>query len=208
MPEIRTVTDVVTDHLGPDRVECWRVRTLTPTGHVHEHIFPTTTLEWRSAEYGIDPEDTETLLDVILHEPFLPDLDDPAAAAEDPAVKAGMTAAGPAARGLAGRGAVVPVRLHNAATIDDARTAHLMRIQAVKDKIHVKAPSGKQSPLKRIHDAGVDRSRVAAFAEVVDEARRQHRRDQLPPEPATVPIDDAAERRLVTIRSQKESARA
>jgi hypothetical protein len=39
------------------------------------HIFPPETLEWRSAEYGIDPEDTDTLLDIVLSEPY--DNDEP-----------------------------------------------------------------------------------------------------------------------------------
>lgn len=35
------------------------------------YIFPRDTLEWRAAEYGIDPADTETLLDIVLYEPHL-----------------------------------------------------------------------------------------------------------------------------------------
>jgi hypothetical protein len=35
------------------------------------HIFPYDTLEWRAAEYGIDPSDVDTLLDVVLAEPYL-----------------------------------------------------------------------------------------------------------------------------------------
>src|SRR5690349_8643049 len=37
------------------------------------HIFPLDILEWRAAEYGIDPTDTEQLLDFVLHEPYLTD---------------------------------------------------------------------------------------------------------------------------------------
>lgn len=39
------------------------------------HVFPDDTLEWRAAEYGIDPADTETLLDMVLWEPHLPEPD-------------------------------------------------------------------------------------------------------------------------------------
>lgn len=34
------------------------------------HVFPPDTLEWRAAEYGIDPTDLDTLLDIVLNEPF------------------------------------------------------------------------------------------------------------------------------------------
>jgi hypothetical protein len=35
------------------------------------YVFPKDTMEWRVAEYGIDPKDTETLLDILLFEPHL-----------------------------------------------------------------------------------------------------------------------------------------
>lgn len=35
------------------------------------HMFPASTLAWRAAEYGIDPSDSQTLLDVVLHEPHM-----------------------------------------------------------------------------------------------------------------------------------------
>jgi len=35
------------------------------------YIFPKDTMEWRVAEYGIDPADTQTLLDIILFEPHV-----------------------------------------------------------------------------------------------------------------------------------------
>jgi hypothetical protein len=37
------------------------------------HIFPLDALEWRAAEYGIEPTDTDLLLDIVLHEPYLTD---------------------------------------------------------------------------------------------------------------------------------------
>lgn len=50
-----------------------------PDGLPHRQTFPVDTLEWRAAEYDIDPADTDTLLDMVLSEPFLdPDPDDPA----------------------------------------------------------------------------------------------------------------------------------
>lgn len=38
------------------------------------HIMPVDTFEWRAAEYGIDPADFDTLLDIVIHEPYLPPL--------------------------------------------------------------------------------------------------------------------------------------
>lgn len=35
------------------------------------HVFPLVTLEWRAAEYDIDPADVDTLLDIVLAEPYL-----------------------------------------------------------------------------------------------------------------------------------------
>lgn len=39
------------------------------------HVFPVDTLEWRAAEYGIDPSDTSTLLDMVLAEGLMADDD-------------------------------------------------------------------------------------------------------------------------------------
>jgi hypothetical protein len=55
----------------------WGVHQVKPDQTTHLHIFPHNTLEWRCAEYGIDHEDLDTLLTVILHEPFIPDPGDP-----------------------------------------------------------------------------------------------------------------------------------
>lgn len=39
------------------------------------HCFPKDIFEWRAAEYGIDPTDMDTLIDIVLAEPFLDDND-------------------------------------------------------------------------------------------------------------------------------------
>lgn len=50
------------------------------------YLLPEDTLEWRAAELGIDPDDRTALLDIVLHEPFLPadapDVEPPADQAE------------------------------------------------------------------------------------------------------------------------------
>jgi hypothetical protein len=62
----------------------WRVTgtivedTRQPDGSVvevartHYWLFPQDTMEWRAAEYGIPLSDTDTLLDIVLAEPFIP----------------------------------------------------------------------------------------------------------------------------------------
>lgn len=206
MPDIRTVTEVVTEILGTDSTPCWRVRSTDAQGRIHEHIFPEVTLTWRAAEYGIDPADTATLLDIVLHEPFLPDLDDPDEAAKDPAAKAGLTVPARIANGRVREGDPVPARLHNAATIDDARTAHLLRITEAKKQRRVDPPAGKQNPLQSILDTVIDPAQVADFAERVDQTRRRLRGERIPrtSQPAA-PLDDAAIRRA---REMKEADRA
>jgi hypothetical protein len=68
-----------------------------------QHTFPLDTLEWRAAEYGIDPADTATLLDIVLAEPYL--------TKEDWATGH---------------------RLHDAPDIDTARADHLARCARAK----------------------------------------------------------------------------
>jgi hypothetical protein len=50
------------------------------TGETWVRVFPLEALEWRAAEYGIDPTDADTLLDVVLHEEYA----EPSTLAEDP----------------------------------------------------------------------------------------------------------------------------
>jgi hypothetical protein len=54
----------------------WGISRVRPDGVAHMHIIPHSTWEWRCAEYGIDPDDLDTLLDVVLHEPWIPSPDD------------------------------------------------------------------------------------------------------------------------------------
>ncbi|PRX66095.1 hypothetical protein B0I32_106231 [Nonomuraea fuscirosea] len=57
----------------------WGVAVVKENGSRFLKTFPHSTLEWRAAEYGIDPDDKDTLLDVILHESYIPREDDPLA---------------------------------------------------------------------------------------------------------------------------------
>lgn len=208
VPEIRTVTNVVPETHGSEQVPCWRIQTTDGDGRTHDTILPQVTLAWRAAEYGIDPADTATLIDLILHEPFLPNLEDPNAAAADPAAKAGMTVPARRANGRTRKGDPEPVRLHNANTIADARAAHLLRINAIKNTVRIEAPAGRgaDNPLRQIHDTVVDPTVVARLVDRVDAARRKYRGERIPRTPQPdVPFDDTVHRRA---RAMKEAPRA
>jgi hypothetical protein len=69
------------------------------------HLFPLDTLEWRAAEYEIDPADRQTLLEIVLYEPLLD-----------------------------GHSHEHPKHLYRAGSIAEAREYHLGRIAALKAK--------------------------------------------------------------------------
>lgn len=79
----------------------------------HVMAMPTDILETRAAEFNVPVTDTDLLLDIVLHEPFLPPLGD-----DD------------------------PDNLYNADTLVDARKAHLARIAKVKGKGRVRGITG------------------------------------------------------------------
>lgn len=168
----RTITEITEGVIGETLT--WQVRMTDAEGKEHVHVFPQETLAWRAAEYGIDPADTDTLLDIILHEPFLPDLAVPAAAATDPAARAGLNASTLASKGSA---AVEPVQLHNAPSTSVAREAHQLRIAGVKRHTRIRIPEGKgkEDPRGEIRARGVDPGRVAELAECVAVLKRQAR---------------------------------
>lgn len=73
-----------------------------PDGSRHMHVFPVDAPEWRAAEYELDPSDMDTLLEIVLAEPFLdPDPDDPT------------------------------LSLFDADTIEEARDHHLKKVRKV-----------------------------------------------------------------------------
>ncbi|NRQ31268.1 hypothetical protein HII36_05375 [Nonomuraea sp. NN258] len=58
----------------------WGIYQVAPATGAHGlRMLPNSELEWRCAEYGFDPDDVDTLIDVALHEPHLPARDDPLA---------------------------------------------------------------------------------------------------------------------------------
>lgn len=99
----------------------WKVQ-LEAAGETSFHWFPPDTMEWRSAEYGIDPGDRETLLDVVLAEGWFFDGIDPLEH---------------------------PSSLYNSETIDEARDFHLSRVAVVKaDHSLASAPQNKRALMR------------------------------------------------------------
>lgn len=77
-PAIHQVVDVGRVSFTP-AVTGWRVDYLRPDGVRWCHVFPDGTMGWRAAEYGIDLNDADTLLQTILHEQHIAvSPDDPA----------------------------------------------------------------------------------------------------------------------------------
>jgi hypothetical protein len=139
------------------------------------HLFPKDALEWRAAEYEIDPSDFDTLLGIILYEPLLDD-----------------------------HSHLHPKHLYNAGSVAEARDFHLGRIRALRkanplndpDDLlrHVVWPNHHMNDeaihIKRLH---VQRGRKARAAErarraVDPEAERVAglRSQLLPPEPKSL----------------------
>jgi hypothetical protein len=177
------VTDVTTTR-APSGQEHWQV-TCSPSAAgqpVRVHLFPKATLDYRAAEYGIDPADVGTLLDVVLHEPFIPDPTDPANHAGDAAAKKGHQVRARQDAGRVRKGDLVPAWLYNADDIDQARAAHLERIGDVKQRIAaIKPPKNGPDPLDVIRGAYVpDPARIAGHRGHVQATRRALRGEKTP----------------------------
>lgn len=88
-----------------------------PDGTMHHYMVPKHSIEARAIEYDMDPvEDFDLVLDIVLHEPFVNDYD-----SEDPAAEEGYTTE------VDGR--LVNATLWTAETIQDAREAHILRVE-------------------------------------------------------------------------------
>jgi hypothetical protein len=119
------------------------------------HAFPYDTLEWRAAEYGIDPSDVDTLMDIVLAEPYLTAAD--------------------WAEGS---------RLHDADTIEQARADHIARCAKVK-LLHRISTRGKAAdalrPARENHH--MDRAALAIKRELVAGSREQRRQERTRTQP-------------------------
>lgn len=161
----------------------WAVHMVDQDGAGSGLVFPHETLEWRAAEYGLT--DVTEILDMVLHEPHLPDAPD----RDDAAVRAGLvTSTAPDAE---------PITLFNAPSTADALAAHRLRIADAKASRAQVHPSGKGAdPLDVIRERhGIDPARMRAKREAVDEHRWELLYGGLPV-PAIVvpslPLDETA----------------
>jgi hypothetical protein len=166
--EVQTVEATTTTQGTP----IWMVSMRKPDGGIHCHAFPPSVIEWRMAEYGLT--DIDEALDVVLHEPYLPD----GRGRDDAAVRVGLvTSTRPDAEAIT---------LFNAASTADAQAAHLARIADVKAaRVRVAASGKGADPLdviRRNHQ--VTPAGVRMKRELVDVARWQAVYGALPVPPS------------------------
>lgn len=141
---------------GSNSIPCWRIEVRGEDGSQAEYIFPKSTLEWRAAEYGIDPNDVDELLHVILHEPHLTEPEE-----QGGAIKGGPT-------------------LWRASSTQQAHIAHMQRIKDCPVGIDV--TGSKHLDVIR-HKHGIDPARVRELAAHVDTHRWERRYGGLPKPP-------------------------
>ncbi|MER5715709.1 hypothetical protein [Streptomyces sp. NPDC002132] len=129
---------------------------------------PTTILEQYAAAYGIDPTDVDTLLEIVLHEPHMPMVDDPQH--------------GPR---YADRGP----DLWSADNTDDARAAHLARVKATPVRIDVRGAKALAG-VRAGHRPDADR--IREIREQVDTHRWMKKYGDLPVTPKNPknPLED------------------
>lgn len=109
------------------------------------HVMPHDVLEWRAAEYGIDPSDVDTLMDIVLAEPYLTEEEQSTGA-----------------------------NLADAATVQEAREAHLARCAKAKLR-HRMSTRGKDHKLNKIkQESPINPEAVQLKQELVEHARGQH----------------------------------
>lgn len=106
----------------------WYFETVIPEG-LWFHIIPDSCLEFRAAEYGIDPIEKRKLLDMILYQQMFPAWDMPNNRHEDPAVKAGLALSLPS-------GVEVPLTPYNSDK-ESALKAFELRMEKCKKEIAV-----------------------------------------------------------------------
>lgn len=140
----------------------WGISQVLPDESTVLHVLPHSTFEWRCAEYGIDPDDLDTLLDVVLHEPWIPHSGD-ALAWADPATAAVLADT-----------ASLPTCWTPGVPDADRLAAHLTRISAVKQHIVELQPATRADRQAALVYVGSDRT---ADADPLDPIRTRTRLD-------------------------------
>ncbi|MFG2076989.1 hypothetical protein [Nonomuraea maritima] len=155
------------DASTPGAEPMWGVWMTNPAGGSGVMVMPHGIFEWRSAAYGIDPDDLDTLCDVVLHELGIPNPDLPPTSADR-----GEAKILEACRGL-------PTCWTPGVSDADRLAAHLERIRLVKAHRFVVEPAplpdrqgalefvgsarvAPADPLDPIRAARIDPVRVAA----------------------------------------------
>lgn len=150
--------EVPTTATGADPV--WGVWMTDPAGRTGVLIFPHSTFEWRSAEWGIDPDDVPTLLDVVLHEGYLPWPDDPLVHQDPVAVEILRDTQG------------WPDCWTPGVPDEDRRQAHLERIRMVKERRMRVDPARRQDRQDALVYVGSQRRAPADPLEPITTATR------------------------------------
>ncbi|NUW45536.1 hypothetical protein [Nonomuraea rhodomycinica] len=115
---------------GDDGTAWWMIHTTNPGGPPYVYALPACTFANLAVEYGLDPDDIDTLLDVAIHQLHIPEPGVRRNAETDPAARKGMLRGGR------------PVTLGNADSTSHAREAHLERVAWVKETaVRVTAPT-------------------------------------------------------------------
>lgn len=135
----------------------WEMHELREDGTKGLVVLPKTTLDWRAAEYGIDPTDVDTLLDIILHERYVPTQQDEL---RDPALKA----------------KALPWLLE-AENTAEARKHHMARIRRARYQFKVKGES-VYDPIRSGHTPNHDL--IAQARQMVDLGRWHAKYGDLP----------------------------
>jgi hypothetical protein len=143
----KTILQVRSNLPGASRF-LWIVHHDRGDGVLWDYAFPHDTLTYRSAEYGIDPNDADTLLDVVLHEFHM----EPAQIGPDH-----------------------PQFLYNT---DErtARRAHLARVQELKNTVSYEDPQSLLDLIKRHHLSSFDSRRHTEHRSLVASLREQRMR--------------------------------
>lgn len=128
----------------PVRTDCWEVHIQRDDGAKGVHMMPKSTLDFRAAEYGVDPTDVDTLMTMILHEPYMVD--------EEP------TAQNPTP--------LAPLLLADSTT--SAREAHMARVKKCSAQFDVKGSKGLDA-IRKAHKPNPDL--IRAHRETVDTHR-------------------------------------
>lgn len=142
------------------RTDCWEVHIQRDDGAKGIHMMPKSTLDFRAAEYGIDPTDVDTLMSIILHEPYMP-VEEPTAQNPTP---------------------MAPLMQVDSTTA--AREAHLARVKNCSAQFEVKGSKGLDA-IRKAHKPDTDR--IKAHRERVDTHRWTVKYGDLPVQPRFAP---------------------